>query len=364
MSTVSHFPLPIVFEEITPEWITAALRVKYPDVTAQGVEIVDMVRGTTTKIRLRLKLDAAGKAAGLPDVMILKGGFEVHSQTIGQDQMFQREVQAYRDVFPAMHLPHPACYFADYDDTRKQGIILMEDLVLAGVEFTSVLRPQTYEQISRRLTVLAQFHAKSWASSDLHPGGRWCDLHNFFEIMQPFHEFYMQPENWNRFVTAPRGAAASVRFHDIEWVKRAWRKMTAFARALPQCVIHGDVHLGNLFIFPDGTPGFFDSLASTGPGMLEVAYHISGSLDTSDRKRWEGPLLQLYLDELRRNDVDAPSFDEAFDQYRILVFYGFWIFFKNEVVRQSENLNCAVVSRASQTLLDHDFIARIESLPG
>lgn len=364
MSDGSHFPLPVVFEEITADWMSAALRIRHPGVTVSRVEVVDMVRGTTTKIRLRIELDAAGRAAGLPEIMILKGGFEPHSRSIGQDQMFQREVTAYRDIFPAMPLPHPTCYFADYDDERKQGVVLMEDLVRANVEFTSVLRPQTYEQISRRLTVLARFHAQSWASPDLEPGGRWGDLYEFFAIMQPFFEFYMLPENWNRFVSAPRGAAASVRFHDPEWVKRAWSRMTAYARTLPQCVIHGDMHLGNLFIYPDGTPGFFDSLASTGPGMLEVAYHIGGSLDTSDRKRWEGPLIQLYIDELRRNDVDAPSFDEAFEQYRVLMFYGFWIFFKNEVERQSENLNCAVVSRCSQALLDHDFLTRIEALPG
>jgi hypothetical protein len=357
----SHFPLPIELSEITPQWLTAALRIRQPGVTVQEAEILDMVRGTTTKIRLKLAFDDTGKAAGLPEIMILKGGFEPHSRAVGMDQMFEREARAYRDVFPAMPLPSPACYFADYDAERKQGIILMEDLTRIGATFCSVLRPQTHEEVARRLVVLARFHAQSWNSPELAPGGRWGDLFEFFGIMQPFFEHYMQPENWDRFIAAPRGAASSVRFHDPEWVKRSWRKMTAFSRSLPQCVIHGDIHLGNLYVYPDGTPGFFDSLASTAPGMLEVAYHISGSLDSADRRRWEGSLIQVYLDELARNGVNAPPFDEALRQYTILLLYGHFIFMTNEVERQSEPRNCAVVSRVSAAMVDLDFAKAIET---
>lgn len=362
MSEQGHFPLPIELAEITPEWLTAALRVRAPGATVRGAEIVDMVRGTTTKVRLRLDLDQAAKDAGIPDVVILKGGFEPHSRAVGMDQMFEREARAYRDVFPAMPLPTPACYFADYDRERKQGIVIMEDLFRRGVTFCTVLKPQSHEAVARRLTVLARFHAKSWNSPDLAPGGKWGDLFEFFGIMQPFFEHYMRPENWGRFMDAPRGAASSVRFHDPEWLKRSWRKMTEFSRSLPQCVIHGDVHLGNLYVDPDGTPGFFDSLASTAPGMLEVAYHISGSVDAGDRRRWEGSLVQIYLDELIRNGVDAPSFDEAMRQYKVLLLYGYFIFFTNEIERQAERLNCAVVSRVSAAMVDHDYPGLIETL--
>lgn len=362
MNNGSQFPLPIATEEITPEWLTAALRVRAPGVTVRGVETIDAVHGTTTKIRLRLDLDEAGKAAGIPRVVILKGGFEPHSRAVGMDQMFEREARAYRDVFPAMPLPTPTCYFADYDDERKQGIVIMEDLKAAGVEFCTVLRPQTHDEVARRLTVLARFHAKSWDSPELAPGGRWGDLFEFFGIMQPFFEHYAEPGNWSRFVAAPRGAASSVRFHDRDWLIRAWKAMTDFARSLPQCVIHGDVHLGNLYIYPDGTPGFFDSLASTAPGMLEVAYHISGSLDSADRKRWEGSLIQIYLDELARNGVAVPSFDEALRQYTVLLLYGHFIFMTNEIERQAEPLNCAVVSRASAAMIDLGFLDVIETL--
>src|SRR3989337_3001124 len=84
-----HLPLPITFEEITAEWMTAALRQKAMDVTVHSAEIVDMVRGTTTKIRIRLELDEAARKAGIPELVILKGGFEPHSREVGMNQMFR-----------------------------------------------------------------------------------------------------------------------------------------------------------------------------------------------------------------------------------------------------------------------------------
>lgn len=358
----SHFPLPITFEEITAEWLTAALRQRASGVTVRKSEIVDMVRGTTTKIRIRLELDEAGKQAGIPELVILKGGFEPHSREVGMNQMFQREVRAYRDVFPVMPLPTPACYFADYDPARQQGIILMEDLVQRGVTFCHATRPQTFEQVARRLTHLAQFHARSWNSVDLAPGGRWGELVDFFDVMRPFFDHYATPEIWQTFVNSPRGAASSVLFHDPQWLVDSWDRMTRYSKALPQCVLHGDIHLGNLFIYPDGTPGFFDSLASIGPGMLEVSYHVSASIDSADRARWERGLVQVYLDELARNGVEPTAFDEAMHQYAVLLLYGYFIWMTTEANRQTEPVNAANVARVSAAMLGHDVIGVLASL--
>jgi hypothetical protein len=55
---IDHFPLPITVDEITPEWLTRALRTRAPGATVQAFEIVDVVNTTTTKVRLRLDRDA------------------------------------------------------------------------------------------------------------------------------------------------------------------------------------------------------------------------------------------------------------------------------------------------------------------
>jgi hypothetical protein len=363
MPTTSPFPLPIAIEEITPEWLTAALRTRAPEATVRGLEIVDVIHSTTTKIRLRLDRDEAARRAGVPELVILKGGFEPHSRNPEITNMHEKEVRGYRDVFPVMPLPHPACFFADYDPERRQGIIVMEDLVARGVTFCHATKPQTHEQVARRLTALARFHAGSWGGADVAPGGRWAYLDEFLVSMRPFFDHYVAPEHWSRFVAAPRGAAVSARFQDRGWVAEAFPRMVAFSSALPQCVLHGDIHLGNLYIDPDGTPGFFDTLASRGPGMLEVSYHVSASLDAADRRRSEGALVQHYLDELARNGVEPPGFEEAMRQYGILLLYGFFIWMTTESHYQTESVNTANAARVSAAMLDHDTDGLIAALP-
>lgn len=362
MSGQSYFPLPITFEELTPGWFTQALRQRAPDVTVRAAQIVRTVHGTTTKITLDLDIDDVAKRAGIPERIVVKGGFEKHSREIGMNQMFKREVTAYRDVFPQIPLHTPACYFADYDPERMQGIIIMEDLVERGVTFCNARRPQSHDQVSRRLRALARFHAKSWDSPELEPDGKWGHLVDFFDTMRPFFEHYASPEVWQTFVDAPRGAASSVLFQDPQWLLESWDRQTRYAQRLPQCILHGDIHLGNLYIDVDGEPGFFDSLASTGPGMLEVSYHVSASIDTSVRAQWEGSLIQCYLDELAANGVDAPSFEDAMDQYKVLLLYGYFIWMVTEADRQYEPVNTANVARVSNAMLDHGFLERISRL--
>jgi aminoglycoside/choline kinase family phosphotransferase len=271
-------------------------------------------------------------------------------------------VRGYRDVLSVVKLPSPACYFADYDAERQQGIIIMDDLVARGVTFCHASKPQTHEQIARRLGLLAQFHAKTWASPELKPGGRWGDLVDFFDVMRAFFEKNAAPNVWQRFVSSPRGAATSVRFHDREWLIDSWNRLTRYAQQLPHCVLHGDIHLGNLYIERDGTPGFLDTLASRGPGMLEVSYHISASLDTADRPRSEGALVQHYLDELTRVGAEAPSFDEAMRQYGLFLLYGYFIWMTTEPFMQTEAVNTANSARVSAAMLDHDIVNLLNSI--
>lgn len=362
--TAAYFPLPIAEDEITAEWMTAALRQRSPGVTVERLEFVDAIRGTSSKLRYRLDLDAAGKAAGIPETVILKGGFEPHSRDF--DFMHEREIRGYRDVLTRIPLPAPACYFADFDAERKQGIIIMEDLVASGATFCHATQPQSFEQVARRLEVLAKFHAATWGSPAVKPGGEWEDLVDFLDTVDSFFELKTQPATWERFVTSPRGVASSVRFQDRDWMLNAWRKMKHFAKQQAYSVLHGDIHLGNLYIAADGTPGFFDTLASRGPGMIEVSYHISASIDSADRPNWERALVQHYLDALRQHGAEPPGFDKAMRQYAVFLVYGHFIWMTTESEYQTESVNTANAARVSAAMLEHDTDRRLGeiSLPG
>lgn len=72
---------------------------------------------------------------------------------------YSLEVVGYRDIWPVLGLNTPKCLFADMEleveSERQQTIIIMEDLVGRDVTFSHGLRPQSPEQVRRRLSSLA-----------------------------------------------------------------------------------------------------------------------------------------------------------------------------------------------------------------
>ncbi len=358
MAASTH-PLPLTVDEITVDWLTAALRERAPGATVNSFEIVKSEYATCTKLWLRLDLDQAGHDAGIPERVVLKGGFEDHGRLFYQ--MHEREARGYRDLYPVAHLPHPTCYFADFDRERRQGIIIMEDLATCGATFCNALLPQSFDQVASRLTALARFHASTWNSPEIQPGGQWSNI-VFFDLFGELFDRYSQPDLWAARIGLPRGAAMSLRFHDREWMIDAYARMVSLGRRLPQCVIHGDAHLGNVYAYPDGSPGFVDIVTATGPGLLEVAYHISTSVDSADRSDWEEALVQHYLEELARHIDDVPSLEEAMQCYSIFLIYGYFAWLKNEPHHQIEPITTAVTSRINAAMLDRDVIGLIRNL--
>jgi hypothetical protein len=358
MASSNLFPLPTAIEDITPGWLDAALKSKTQGVGLKGAEIVDVNNGTCTKIRIRLDRDAAAIEAGIPELVILKGGFEAHSRMM--DYMHRQEVHAYADVLPYTPLRMPECYFAGFDAEARQGIVIMEDLVARGVRFCHPQRPETPEAVARRLARLAEHHAMTWEKPDIHSGGRVVWATSVFDSTH--FETLLVPDIWRSYVDSARGAAASVCFHDLDWMKAAVEKMARLARPLPQMLIHGDTHLGNLYVDVDGEPGFFDSLPHLAPAMYEVSYHVTGALDVPDRRRHERELVAHYRDALIRSGVDAPSLDDFMHQFGCFLAYGYMIFILNASEFQPEAINTAYTARFSSAMLDHDTIGLLATI--
>jgi hypothetical protein len=320
-----------------------------------------MIRGACTLIRIRLDMDDAGRRAGIPETVVLKGGFEPHSRNM--PRMHMKEALAYRDVLPVLGLNSPVCYFADFEAERAQGIVIMEDLVASGVTFCSALKPQGFDAVARRLAMLARVHAASYGPPDALRAGRWGWLREQAPDSQDYIGLYLRPEVWSHYVGSPRGASGSVALHDAAWMEAALEKMIRYAERFPHSVIHADTHLGNLYVEADGTPGFFDPICTRAPPMMEVAYHICCALDLADRPRWDRALVQHYLDELGRNGVDPPGFDDAMAQYAVWLARGWGIFLINQSEFQAEAVNTAYAARFSAAMIDHDSLGRIAALP-
>lgn len=350
--------LPVEISGITRDWLEAALRVRAPGIGLRDARILDVIHGTCTKIRIALDPDAAGRAAGIPERVILKGGFEAHSRAM--HYMHGQEVRAYADVAPHSPLRMPASWFAGYDPAAQQGIVIMEDLVARGVTFLHPQRPRAPDEVARRLTVLARHHALFWESPEFAPGGRFDWAPHIAD--SPYFASVLVPDFWEHCVTSARGAAASTRFHDLAWMRGAIETLNRLSRVLPGTLIDGDTHLGNLYIDRDGEPGFFDSLPHIAPAMYEISYHITGALDVVDRRTHERALVAHYRDELLACGVAAPSLAEFMHQFGCYLANGYAIFLVNASEFQPEAINTAYTARFSAAMLDHDTLGLLEGL--
>jgi len=328
--------LPLRVEEISAAWLTAALRERLPGVTVDACRILDVMPGTSTKVRVGLDYAQAGREVALPATLIVKGGFEEHSASMRP--MYRTEMRFYRDVQRAIDLPSPRCWFAGEDET-EQSVIILEDLRSRGVRFCDPLKPQTADEVARRLEVMARYHAQTWNSNDFAPGGRfeWISgRHEGWSVV--YQQRYLEPSVWQHYMQLPRAAAVSSRLHDGRG---------------PACLCHGDTHLGNLYWDRDGTPGFFDPQVARAPWQFEVTYHLVAALDPDARRRHERDLLRHYLEALRSHGIDAPAAADALEAYRREIVYGLFIFLINETRFQSEAVNTAYAARFGAAALDH-----------
>ena len=88
-------------------------------------------------------------------------------------------------------------------------------------------------------------------------------------------------------------------------------------------LIHGDSHIGNLFV-DGGRTGFYDwAVSSRSPGMRDVAYFLCNSLPTEVRRAEEASLLARYRSGLADAGIDL---DEQVQdaQYRLFSVYS-WV---------------------------------------
>lgn len=345
-------PLPLETSQITSSWLTAALRQKMPGIDVTSAEVVDVELGTSTKIRVRLSATGEGSEK-LPETIMIKGGFEEHSPSM--KAMYVNEVRFYADIQPYVPMKSPACYFAGSDPESHQSIVIMEDLRRDGVIFCSALKPQSFDEIALRIDAMAAYHAATWQSPEFEEGGRWSDIYSRFETWGlEYMQRYLVPDVWRHYMASPRGAATSILFHDRDWMDHALKRIGQIQHEQPVCLIHGDTHLGNLYI-ENGEPGFFDAQVARTAWHHEISYHIICAADLADRAKWERPLLERYLAGLAENGVDAPDFDAAWLDYRRSITWGLFIFLTNETRFQTESINTAYAARFSQAALDHDL---------
>ena len=339
-------------DEITPAWLTRMLQATHPGARVTGCDVLQVIGGTATKVRLRLDLDPA---MGVPPTLWLKAGFEAGSQSEHLRTIYLGEALFYRDVAARLDLGPPRAFASEVDEQSGQSYILLEDLVPLGVRFGHATEPLTPDAAMPVMDLLARLHARFWGRDTLSD----CDWiqGGGALIRSGVHDFTYSPELWDRCAALPRGRFMTGAMADREAMHGVMSRLLRHDLAHAHCLAHGDAQLMNLYFRPDGQPGLIDwQTAMWGFWAHDVTEFIVTALTIEDRRRAESALLARYVETLRSLGVTSLSDDAAWTEYSRHTAYTFhWVLCQPEW--QPEAVCLANSERACAAIADHDSLA-------
>jgi hypothetical protein len=252
------------------------------------------------------------------------------------------EALFYRDVAPRLGLRLPRTPFIGYDEPSAQAMIVMEDIVAAGGTFGSPHEPQSIAATRETLSELALLHASTWG----------FDLVADVEWLGPRLDFLgalYSAEELDGFLADGRAEGAPEEAREGAKLVAA---LGALATHEQTCLLHGDVHTGNVYFDRDGRGCWFDwQVAQHCNWAMDVSYHLATVLRVEDRRTHEVELLRHYLDELVGHGAPAPAWDDAWDLYRRSFPYGFFLWVITQVRDRTEVL--AHMPRLIAAMTDH-----------
>lgn len=348
--------LPLVPEDVTADWLSAALARRHPGTRVESLEVSDILWGTGTKLMATARYNEAGRAHGLPERLCIKAGLAEHRELV--KFCYQTEARFFAELAPRLAMGLPHVLYADLNDA--QGMVVMEDLRAADAHICRVQEPLTRAQAAAFLDDLAALHARWWDSPDLADEGElgWLMRHDPLpdEAWGDFGRGQLEPETWAHYMSLPRSLAVPAPCRDREAVHAALQALRRFGEEGLRCVVHGDAHFGNMYITAEGKPGFLDwQTVRRGHWAQDVTYFYVSALDPLDRRAWEKGLIAGYLAALARHGVaHPPSEAEAWRAIRAHVVYGLFYWMVNPVEWQAEVNNAAVAPRFAWAAVDLD----------
>jgi hypothetical protein len=277
---------------------------------------------------------AASAPPNLPSSLILKVAktdpqSDDPKRVRGTGALYRNEVDVYTRLKPATFLEAPTVLGAVYDPGTSTFLLLMEDLRERGATFGAATLAVSLESVRSLLDQLSTLHARYWESAELRTTLSWMEAHTRGDL----HAMFNAPQVVPKFVAEQVEAVQFKREMvqrlglTVEDLFAGFQRVQQHQARLPQTVCHGDTHIGNTYILPDGRGGLLDwQLTSQGYAMHDVSYLIATGLSVADRRKHERELLAEYRELLIAKGVREPPSSEAlWLEYRRAVVWGVYI---------------------------------------
>ena len=294
-------------QALSPDWLTAALQPRFPGIEVSAVIPGPVVDRISTNARFSIEC-----ADGWSLALCVKGYFN----EIGRTARYIGAPEAgfYRDLAGATGVRTLCSVYADIDPATQHGVVITEDVVAQGATFLDGNSAYTPDQTAQTLAEFARLHAATWADS------RYTDV----PWLAP--RLGRVLEVWGESKTIEIIARNLDSERDAHRLVDAYRDLAAEAASGTWCVIHGDAHVGNLFLDAAGSASLVDwQLVQRGKWYFDVGYHIASTLTVEERRSSERDLLRHYLDALASHGVTPPSWDDAWHAIAGGMLHGYFL---------------------------------------
>jgi hypothetical protein len=242
-------------------------------------------------------------------------------------------------------------FYADVDPTTLHGVVITEDVAARGATFLDALSPYTADQVAQSLEQFAILHGRTWGS------GRTDE-----PWLAPRLEMTMKVRGLREIsgnFDGPIGCKVPEEVRDPERLLESIRQLAGLLdAAVPRCLLHGDAHIGNLFLDAAGRPCLLDwQLVQRGPWYVDVGYHIGCTLNPEARRGTETDLLAHYLDRLGGEGVEVPSLDVAMESVRRGLLYGFFLW--AITLKVAPPITTVMLERLGTAVADHEAYSSV-----
>lgn len=352
-------PLPTTLDEVDADFVTFALRARgYLQKNARIVAF--------EKIKFGREKGYLGDKCLLKDITYEPPAFETPGSIFVKlfptdlvipaascANMWLTEVnfvtRTLKDLPDSNGFKVPHFYFAEGDNEESKPphfVILMEPI---NAKPYDILTAMPVEHVFRAAKDLAILHAPYWGWSY----SRFRDEHDDhgrkkFEGYGHMEDRGQQEGCRGLFSTGNRlglqifgadGPLSATQLEDFSGYVDFWRFWAAeiwpllqmrwgalFARwtSIPVTLIHGDLHIENMFCVEDGTNVYIDFQAvKLGPGVRDLAWLITSSLKPEERREHEKMVMKAYHEALMARGVQY-AWEQCWEDFVFMKIHGLW----------------------------------------
>jgi Phosphotransferase enzyme family len=346
--------IPADWNDVTPEWMTNAIAKHYPDARVSEVALLMVDNGTNRRARFGLRYDQ-GRG---PGVVFAKaeGPFrQLHAQN---GNLFN-EPELFASGVP-LPVDHPQPYKVLIDHPGLDYAIVMKDVTQRGAVPRDATTPMTVDQVANALQGLGRLHSQYWEFSTMtHPGLDWV------QTWDASRE-YLGAASVSSALDEVGGLLGD-QVHDIggEQLAAILETFLASLGRGPQTLLHGDPHIGNTYLLPNGDVGFLDwQVVRRGHWSHDIGAFLVSALTVADRRSHDRDLVEQYRSALDLPNGQQPTAEEAWLRYRATPAYGLpvWLATLNARTSQRREICLNLCERYGTAFVDLNTVDAINDL--